>query len=105
MENLFTFNAVWLVYVLKLEDECYYVGVTSNLNVRLGQHLEGSGAIWTRMHRIVGIEEVRFGNRQTEDQITKEYIKKYGGDKVKGGSWTKVSKKIAIEYWLKQISI
>ena len=105
MENIFTFNSVWLVYVLELEDNCYYVGVSSNLNVRLGQHLEGNGAIWTKLHKVIGIKEVRFGNRQTEDSVTKEYINKYGSNKVKGGSWSNVKKKYVIEYWLKQITI
>ena len=93
MENVFTFNGIWLVYVLKLEDGCYYVGVSTNLNVRLAQHLDGTGAKWTRLHNVIGIEEVRFGNRTTEDLVTKEYINKYGSDKVKGGSYTRNTKK------------
>ena len=78
---------------------------TTNLNLRLAQHITGEGAIWTRHHAVVGIVEVMIGNRAIEDEVTKEYIKEYGEDKVKGGSWCRTCKKIRIVYWLKLIKL
>jgi predicted GIY-YIG superfamily endonuclease len=105
MDNSFKFTGILLVYVLELEDDCYYVGISTHLNFRLGQHLDGTGAKWTKLHKVKGIKEVRFGNRKIEDLVTKEYISMYGEDKVKGGSWCRVNKKIKIEWWLRQITI
>jgi len=76
-----------IVYVLKLEDDCYYVGITMNLNQRLSQHWTGQGAKWTRLHKPVDVMRVVYqGNEQA---ITNEMIAVYGRDAVRGGSHTK----------------
>ena len=101
------FYGILLNYVLELEDGCWYVGMTSNLNVRIGAHLNGTAANWTKLHKFKRLVEVRIGNRTTEDALTIEYTEKYGEDKVRGGSWTKVScgycKRITIHYSIKCI--
>jgi len=76
-----------IVYVLKLEDECYYVGITMNLNQRLAQHWTGQGAKWTRLHKPV--EVMRAVYQGNEQAITNEMIAIYGRDAVRGGSHTK----------------
>lgn len=38
-------------YVLKLEDNCYYVGYTCDIVGRLKTHWSGLGARWTRLHK------------------------------------------------------
>lgn len=80
-----------MIYVLELEDDCFYVGITFNLNLRIAQHLSGTGAGWTKMHRPVKIVEVFHDGctRQMEDEITKRYVDIYGAENVRGGSWTK----------------
>ena len=78
------------VYVLALEDDCWYVGITYNLNLRMGQHWAGEGAKWTRLHKPVRLAEVIYpANKDTENQITEKYRELYGTDKVRGGKWTK----------------
>lgn len=80
------------VYVLSLEDDCWYVGITFNLNVRLGQHWTGCGAKWTRIHKPVSVVEVIYpATRAMENQVTLRYIELHGKDKVKGGSWCRVA--------------
>lgn len=81
-----------MIYVLELEDDCFYVGITFNLNLRIAQHLAGSGAQWTKMHRPVKIVEVFYDGctRQKEDEVTKRYVEIYGAECVRGGSWCKV---------------
>lgn len=80
------------VYVLILEDECWYVGITFNLNMRLGQHWAGNGAKWTRLHKPISLAEVIYpATREMENQVTLRYIELYGKEKVKGGSWCRVS--------------
>jgi len=104
-DNSIFCSSVKLVYVLELEDDCIYIGITTNLNLRLAQHITGEGAIWTRLHKVIGVIEVMIGTRAIEDEVTKEYIKEYGEDKVKGGSWCKTCKTIKLVYWLKQIIV
>jgi len=81
-----------IMYVLELEDDCFYIGITYNLNLRIAQHLSGSGAQWTKMHRPKKIVEVFYEGctRQKEDEVTKKYVEIYGADCVRGGSWCRV---------------
>jgi predicted GIY-YIG superfamily endonuclease len=81
-----------MIYVLELEDDCFYIGITYNLNLRIAQHLSGSGAQWTKMHRPKKIVEVFYEGctRQKEDEVTKKYVEIYGAESVRGGSWCRV---------------
>jgi hypothetical protein len=89
MEPVLTYPAL---YVLRLEDDCYYVGMSYNLNFRFGQHFSGVGAKWTRLHRPVEVVRVIYPATEEgiENKVTLEYIDLYGADRVKGGSYCKV---------------
>ncbi len=79
------------VYVLKLEQDNWYVGITYNLNLRMAQHWTGQGAKWTQLHKPISIEAVHYpASKEMENRITTEYMEKYGGDKVRGGSYCRV---------------
>jgi len=80
-----------LVYVLKLENDRYYIGSTYNLNFRYAQHCGGQGAQYTRCHKPISIEAV-FPNAEKglENKVTREYMEKYGKDNVRGGSYCQV---------------
>jgi predicted GIY-YIG superfamily endonuclease len=80
-----------VVYVLKLEDDCWYIGISTCLNQRLGQHWSGDGSKWTRLHKPVSIAEIVYpASLEIENEVTKRYMEKYGKDLVRGGSWCKV---------------
>jgi len=88
-----------LVYVLELQDDCWYIGSTHNLNFRYAQHLMGKGAGWTRLHKPIRVAEVIFEEDgetglKLENTVTKRYMEEYGRDNVKGGSWTKCAKPV-----------
>lgn len=80
------------VYVLKLENDCWYVGITMDLNKRLSQHWSGDGAKWTKLHKPLSVERIIYpaDGDTIENDTTKEYMELYGKDKVRGGSWCKV---------------
>jgi len=80
------------IYVLKLEDDCYYIGITMDLNKRLSQHWCGKGAKWTGLHKPISVERVVFPvlDYKMENELTLEYMEKYGKEKVKGGSYCRV---------------
>jgi predicted GIY-YIG superfamily endonuclease len=79
------------VYVLELQGGNYYVGSTKNIEERYRQHLNGSGAEWTKKHRPIKIIELLIDiGRFTEDMKVKEYMERHGMDKVRGGSYSTI---------------
>lgn len=86
-------------YALILEGGFYYVGITARADVyqRYAEHTSGKGSKWTRLHKPVKIIETRdFGIRalssaaKLEDEMTLEYMKKYGMYLVRGGGLCQV---------------
>jgi predicted GIY-YIG superfamily endonuclease len=79
------------VYVLRLEGGHYYVGKSDNVMKRYQQHLSGAGSAWTRKYKPVSVvKTIENVSPFEEDKITKEYMSKYGIDKVRGGSYVDV---------------
>lgn len=84
----------WNIYVLLLSGEKYYVGVTAQkVNQRFQQHLDGTGAKWTRQHKPLGIVESYSIGRMSESEAVKietnktmQVIAVHGTDRVRGGS-------------------
>ena len=80
------------VYVLKCECDNYYIGITYHFNSRMAQHMIGTGATWTRLHKPISCDRVIInGNKRIEDDVTLEYMRKYGVDKVRGGRWCRTT--------------
>lgn len=80
------------LYVLQLKNGKYYVGKTTDFNRRYQEHKTGSGSSWTSLHKPVKVVELRtLKDEHDENNTTKEYMKKYGIDNVRGGSYTQVS--------------
>lgn len=79
------------IYVLQLEDNKWYIGKTSDVAVRFKQHVSGKGSAWTKSYEPIRIVETRpLRNDYDENNTTKDYMKKYGIDNVRGGSYTQV---------------
>lgn len=45
-------------YVLKLEEDNYYVGLTSNLKRRIKEHFDNNGSKWTKIHKPIEIHSL-----------------------------------------------
>ena len=82
------------LYILPLADGCYYVGSTTRLDKRFKEHVQGTGAAWTKLHPPLGNELMQtweipnmslFQVEQMEDVLTVAMQKKYGLNKVRGG--------------------
>jgi predicted GIY-YIG superfamily endonuclease len=81
-----------IVYVLKLEDDKYYVGRTCDYERRVREHFEGRGSAWTQMYKpleLYELLEVETGFE--EDMVVKEMMSLYGIDNVRGGSYVRVT--------------
>jgi cellular nucleic acid-binding protein len=80
------------IYVLQLENSKYYVGKTADVMKRFEQHKSGSGSAWTSKYKPVKMLECRaLSGEHDENNVTKDYMKKYGINNVRGGSYTQVS--------------
>ena len=76
------------IYILKLQGGRYYVGKSNDVMKRYGEHLSGNGSAWTRKYKPISVEKVIENvSPYQEDAFTKEYMAKYGIDKVRGGSY------------------
>jgi hypothetical protein len=80
------------IYVLKLQEDKYYIGKTYKLiSERYIEHCKGHGSAWTRRFQpIEVIEEYNDVNEFEEDKITKIYMAKYGIDNVRGGAYCRM---------------
>lgn len=102
----------WL-YVLKLEANKYYVGITTKTpEKRFQEHLNGfTGAAWTRKYtpkEIIDRKDLGVTTsskaQQYENKIVRIYIKKYGIDAVRGGD-IRIAEDLTIRFgkwWLKK---
>ena len=79
------------IYVLHLEGGRYYIGKSDNVMNRYKQHMNGSGSAWTRKYKPISLEKtIENVSSFEEDKITKEYMSKYGIDRVRGGSYVEI---------------
>jgi predicted GIY-YIG superfamily endonuclease len=79
------------IYILRLEGGRYYIGKSDNIMNRYQQHMNGTGSSWTRKYKPIAIQKIIENvSSFEEDKITKEYMSKYGIDKVRGGSYVEV---------------
>lgn len=77
------------IYILKLENEKYYIGQTANVQERFKNHIKGKlSSEWTKLCNpieIIEVIETRFKNVSEamflENSITIEFMKKFGCQK------------------------
>lgn len=74
------------VYVLGLQDDCFYVGFTQNFKERIKEHFLGIGTSWTTLHPPLTVRET-FNDKclSYENYLTEKYIDRYGYERVRGG--------------------
>lgn len=82
-----------MIYVLELLDGNYYVGYSSDDKIenRINKHFKGQGSMWTKKYQPISVIKIIDGDKITERDITIEYMKKYGFNKVRGAGWTAVN--------------
>ncbi len=78
------------VYVLKLQDNCRYVGYSADPETRIACHFLGRGARWTQLHPPIAVESLQPGNTKLEDVITIALMVQYGFQSVRGGQYVMV---------------
>ena len=97
--DVFLPNGLWFLYVLFLENDYYYVGITLYPQARIDAHFKGDGANFTKKNKPKSICELYCLNTsdrklsyKNETLKTREYRVKYGSDKVIGGKYLRLKK-------------
>lgn len=76
------------IYILKLEEEKYYIGKTANLEKRIEQHLFNSTIIWINLYKPISFEKIIVTDDELdEDKYVKKYMKQRGINNVRGGTY------------------
>lgn len=83
----------WHVYVLKLQKNKWYVGITTKSpEQELALHKSGKGSAWTKQHKPISLHFTReMGELATDraemvlDRAVRKYVDQHGVDNVRGG--------------------
>lgn len=89
----------WTLYVLRLEQKKWYVGITSQTpEARFREHRSGRKSYWTEEYPPIEIADTRYlGDlnleeaRAYEEKVTRRYMREKGVNNVRGGSITETS--------------
>ena len=80
------------IYILKLEENKYYIGKTNYPNYRITDHYNSEGSAWTSKYKPVSVVKIIADcDQYDEDKYTLKYMNKYGIDSVRGGTFTSIS--------------
>lgn len=92
------------IYLLKLNDQTWYIGLTTNMDRRLKQHQKGYGSIHTRGKKIVENEVIltqqvknKWQGRLIENTIANDYRKDHSDRIIRGGELSTRYKKILLK--------
>ena len=92
------------IYVLELEDNCWYVGRSDNVLERLRNHFRGNGSKWTKAHKPVRVALILPGYEQAEFLLTCDMVKLFGIEFVRGAYWSSVEFKATSKSFKKTMS-
>lgn len=87
-------SGVWKLYLLELENNNLYVGITRDVDKRFEQHRSGTGSQWTSRHKPLRL--LRYVNTgltseseatRIEDALTVQTMELFGRHRVRGGQY------------------
>ena len=88
MQVMPVYNLILYVFILALQHNKYYIGLTDRPDIDVPEYFCGNANVWTQMHkpeRIINI--TRVDNPFLVDGYTKQYMAQYGLENVRGGSY------------------
>ncbi|EAQ6056877.1 GIY-YIG nuclease family protein, partial [Salmonella enterica] len=98
-----TKKKTYTMYILELEDNCYYIGITKFLGRSMDKHHQGKCS-WTKLHKPLKIQESYYVHVISDDELpslvkekANEYAQLYGIENV--GYWQKVFREYYVYVW------
>lgn len=92
------------IYVLKLENNKYYVGRSKNFQKRIDTHFNGKGSAWTIRYKPIDVLKIIPDvDNFDEDKYTLMYMNQYGIDNVRGGSFCQEQLSEECKFFIKKI--
>jgi predicted GIY-YIG superfamily endonuclease len=90
------------LYVLHLKDNRWYIGATDHpLRERIAEHFASNGSAWTKRYTpLKVVKTIENADEFDEDKHTKIYMKQYGIENVRGGSYVQM---VLPEYQLQSL--
>jgi predicted GIY-YIG superfamily endonuclease len=86
------------VYVLELEDNKIYVGITAYTD-RISSHFLSTASSWTKKYKPKSvIEIINDADKNIEKETTLTYMRRYGWENVRGAGWTGINIKCPLEF-------
>jgi len=80
-----------IIYVLKLEENKYYIGKTYNLTNCIINQYDSNSSEWTKKYKVIEVfETIRTDNFHDEDRYVIQYMNCYGIENVRGGSYSNI---------------
>ncbi|GAA5021692.1 hypothetical protein GCM10025794_08380 [Massilia kyonggiensis] len=87
-------SGAWQLYLLELENNNLYVGITRDVDKRFEQHRSGKGSLWTTQHKPLrllryvdtGLTSESEATR-IEDALTVQTMELFGRHRVRGGQY------------------
>ena len=77
------------IYILELDKNKYYIGKTENPKFRISNHFNSNGSEWTKKYNPIKlIDLIQNSDDFDEDKYTLIYMKKYGINNVRGGTFS-----------------
>jgi len=84
-------NSFTSIYILKLQDNKFYVGKSNDAKKRIHRHFNGEGSIWTKKYPPIKVVEViDYCDNFDEDKYTLMYMSIYGMENVRGGAFCSI---------------
>jgi predicted GIY-YIG superfamily endonuclease len=83
---------IFIGYILELENDNWYVGISSRGTTRLYEHFCGFGSKWTKKHKPIKVHTITYvGDRNTasswEKENTLSLMAEKGWKNVRGYTW------------------
>lgn len=81
-----------IIYILKCEEDKFYVGKTNDIKLSINEHFNGSGSTWTKIYKPIElIEKHESDDDYDEDKFTLKMMGLYGINNVRGGAFMDVN--------------
>ena len=87
----------YIIYILKLEENKYYIGYTNNFELTMIFHYDGNNE-WTNKYKIIKIlNKIKTNDKNCLKKLknlTTKYNKKYNESNVRSSIWNKITEEV-----------